>query len=169
MNSRFTIVVATAVAVILLALAVPNLGPVLRAARADGTWGTFTASRLSCVVHPGNHEVCSWYGTFAAVRGSREVSLYGSARETMAAGQAVRAVDVGRPLQVYPPGGSNEWIFTSGLLLVAVALLYPLVSRLWRRPEPAQQVSDEGGGVGEGQAEESPVGDETGDQIGQQP
>ncbi|MFD9940570.1 hypothetical protein ACFWYW_16630 [Nonomuraea sp. NPDC059023] len=132
-NSRFTVVVATVTAVLLLALAVPNLGPVVRAARAEGTWGTFTASRLSCVTHPGGHEACAWYGRFATASGAREVSLYGSARDTMAQGQALKAVDVGRPAQVYTEGGSNEWILTFALVLVGLGLLYPLLSRLRRR------------------------------------
>ncbi|MBB5076552.1 hypothetical protein [Nonomuraea endophytica] len=132
-NSRFTVVVATVTAALLLALAVPNLGPVVRAARAEGTWGTFTAGRLSCVTHPGGHEACAWYGRFATASGAREVSLYGSARDTMAQGQALKAVDVGRPAQVYTEGGSNEWILTFALVLIGLVLLYPLFSRLRRR------------------------------------
>ena len=49
---------ATGVGLVLLALAVPNIGPALRAARAEGVPGTFTAETLRCVRHPG-HEACT--------------------------------------------------------------------------------------------------------------
>jgi hypothetical protein len=126
MTSRFHIAVCAVVAAMLLAIALPNAGPVLRAALAEGTWGTFTASRLACVQHPG-HEACTWYGTFASPKGTREVALYGSDRATLTQGRQVPAVDVGRPAQVYTEGGSNEWILTLTLLLAGVALLLPLL------------------------------------------
>lgn len=132
MNGGFFAGVTAFVAVILLALTVPNFGTVLRAARADGAWGTFTASRLACVQHPG-HEACSWYGAFTSRTGSREVALYGSERDTLAQGSSVRAVDVGRTSVVYTAGGSNEWILTSLLLVTGLALLVPVGRQSWRR------------------------------------
>lgn len=129
MTGRFQIGVATVVAVMLLAFALPNAGPVLRAARADGTWGTFTATRLACVQHPG-HEACTWYGTFTAPGGTRETALYGSDRGMLSPGEHLAAVDVGRPYQVYTAGGSNEWVLTLALLLAGIALLVPLARAL---------------------------------------
>jgi hypothetical protein len=119
---------------LLLAFAIPNVAPTLRAARAEGVHGTFTASRLTCVQHPG-HEQCTWYGTFRAPERDREVTMYGAGRTTLRPGQRVAAVDVaGRPWRVYPPTGSREWLVVSAVLAAAVVLLVPLASRLLRRP-----------------------------------
>jgi hypothetical protein len=49
------------VGLLLLLVTLPNLGPVVRAGRADGTRGTFTAEELRCIEHPG-HEQSSWQG-----------------------------------------------------------------------------------------------------------
>jgi hypothetical protein len=111
----------------------PNLAPAIAAARADGTPGVFTADRLSCVSHPG-HEACTWYGTFRPNRGApRRTSLYGSGRDTVAAGQRIRAFDVGRPGRVYGSGGSNEWILTSLLLVAGAGLVCGAAATAWRR------------------------------------
>jgi hypothetical protein len=108
---------------LLLAFAVPNLAPAIRAARDEGVRGTFTAERLACVQHPG-HEQCTWYGTFHSPGNTREVTLYGAGRGTVHEGERVPAVDVaGRPLRVYPPSGSREWIVVATVLAVACGLL----------------------------------------------
>ncbi|MGV9305870.1 hypothetical protein ACWDLG_21040 [Nonomuraea sp. NPDC003727] len=130
-------VAMTLVAAFLLYLATPNIGHVIRAARADGLPGTFTAQRLYCVQHPG-HESCSWIGTFRSDDGTvrrAEVAMYDSDRESHRAGTETRAIDVGRPNRVYGPGGSGEWMFTALLLLGGLAILAhlyvrPLVRRL---------------------------------------
>jgi hypothetical protein len=119
---------------LLLLLALPNVVPVIRAARADGVQGTFVAERLSCVGHLG-HESCSWSGTFdphgdGQVRA--DVYLYGSDRDALRPGQRVPAVDTGRRARVYPPSGSNEWVVTAGLLAGGFLLLTPLSRRAAR-------------------------------------
>jgi hypothetical protein len=129
--SGFSLVVATAVGSLLLLLSLPNVVPVVRAARADGDPGTFLAEQVSCVGHLG-HESCSWSGTFRPhgngdVRA--DVYLYGSDRDTLRPGQRVPAVDTGRRSQVYPPSGSNEWVVTAGLLAGGFLLLAPLSRR----------------------------------------
>jgi hypothetical protein len=131
---RRNVVLAAAAGTVMLALALPNVGPALRAARADGVHGTFVAERLSCVQHPG-HELCSWYGTFQpdpdrsgapAASGVRtDISLYGSDRDTLRSGRRVPAVDTGRPARVYSPGGSREWIVVAALLVTGCLLLVP--------------------------------------------
>ncbi|GAA3430171.1 hypothetical protein GCM10018953_73560 [Streptosporangium nondiastaticum] len=123
-RSPFFNTVLTFVAVFLLYLAVPNIGPVVRAARADGIGGRFTARQLECIQHPG-HESCTWMGDFRSADGTvrkTDVAMYGSSRESLRTGQETPAVDVGRPRQVYGPGGSMEWVFTGLLLLIGVAI-----------------------------------------------
>jgi len=135
--SGFTVTLATAASFLLLFFTVPNVAPVWRAARADGTPGTFTAERVECVLHPG-HEACSWYGTFTPADGGtdrRGTTMYGAGRGDLAPGERVPAVDVGRASRVYAPSGSNEWIPTGLMLLAGAGLLYPLGRRLLiRRP-----------------------------------
>ncbi|MEU6744318.1 hypothetical protein [Streptosporangium sandarakinum] len=123
-RSPFFNTVLTFVAVFLLYLAVPNIGPVVRAARADGIGGRFTARQLECIQHPG-HESCTWMGDFRSADGTVRktgVAMYGTSRESLRTGQETPAVDVGRPRQVYGPGGSMEWVFTGLLLLIGVAI-----------------------------------------------
>ncbi|MCX4970598.1 hypothetical protein OHA98_38790 [Streptomyces sp. NBC_00654] len=117
--------------VLLLYVALPNLGNAARAATADGPRGTFTAGRLSCVSHPG-HETCEWSGTFRSTDGTvelRGVKLYGSGRDTFEAGQKAAAVDVGNAGRVYDPAGSHEWIFTALLLIAGYVLLAVVAGR----------------------------------------
>lgn len=121
----------TLVALFLLYLAVPSIGPAVQAARADGIAGSFTARRLDCIQHPG-HESCTWTGDFRSADGTMRragVALYGADRDMLRAGQQTRAVDVGRPNRVYGPGGSMEWVFTALLLLAALGLLFFLYGR----------------------------------------
>ena len=129
--SGFSVAVATVVGALLLMLALPNVVPVVRAARADGEPGTFVAERLSCIGHLG-HDACSWYGTFRPRDNSdvrADVYLYGDDRDTLRSGQQVPAVDTGRRGRVYPPSGSNEWVVTAGLLVGGCLLLVPLSRR----------------------------------------
>ncbi|GAA2392434.1 hypothetical protein GCM10010404_57110 [Nonomuraea africana] len=137
-SPAFTVAM-TLVAVFLLYLATPNVGLVIRAARADGFPGTFTAERLYCVQHPG-HESCSWIGTFRSDDGTvrrAEVAMHDSGRESYRAGTETRAIDVGRPNRVYGPEGSQEWMFTALLLLGGVAILaYLYVPPLMRLVSP---------------------------------
>jgi hypothetical protein len=131
--SSFAPLVAAAVGLLLLAVAVPNVGPALRAARAEGTPGTFTAERLSCVQHPG-HEACTWYGSFRPDDGpSRaDVTLYGG-RHGLDEGDRTAAIDIGRTRRVYPPSGSREWIATGLVLLAGLALLVLGGRSAWSR------------------------------------
>ncbi|MFC6081810.1 hypothetical protein [Sphaerisporangium aureirubrum] len=149
-SPAFTVALAL-VAVFLVYLAVPNVGPTLRAARADGAPGMFTARKLDCVLHVG-HEACTWSGDFRADRGGvdrPDVVMYGADREMLQQGQRTQAFDVGRTNLVYGPGGSNEWVFTFLLLLAGVALLAhlfvlrPLRDRRARRRDHA----GDGGGA----------------------
>ena len=140
---------ATSAGMVFLLLATPNLGPALRAARADGVAGAFVAKDLRCAQHPG-HEQCSWWGTFRPDGGGRErtgVHLYGSGRGTLVSGQRVAAVDTGRSSRVYPPVGSREWIPTFGLAIAGFLLFVPLgrealrVARSFRSPDEHDEVA----------------------------
>lgn len=122
--SRPVSVVLLVTAAALLFVALPNMGTAIRAAQADGAPGTFTATRLDCVQHPG-HESCIWSGTFRP-RGdgrSRVVAFYGSGRDSMRAGEVRPAVDIGVSSRVYDPRGSREWMFTAALLVAGYAVL----------------------------------------------
>ncbi|WP_248964386.1 hypothetical protein [Sphaerisporangium perillae] len=129
-------VALTLIGAFLLYLAIPNIGPAVRAARADGVPGVFTARGLDCIQHPG-HESCSWSGDFRSDDGTISrtgIVLYGADRDALRAGMPTRAVDVGRPSRVYGPGGSREWVFTALLLLAGLAILvFPYAGSL-RRP-----------------------------------
>lgn len=124
------------VGLLLLFVSVPELGPAVRAARADGVSGVFTARQLQCIQHPG-HESCVWAGDFTSDDGQvlrHGVELYGSDRDTTAAGQTTEAVDTGRESRVYGPDGSDEWMFTSLLALAGLAVLIVAVKRVRRSP-----------------------------------
>ncbi|MBG0823472.1 hypothetical protein HS048_22330 [Planomonospora sp. ID91781] len=132
-------VLAALAGVFLLCLAVPGVGPSLRAARADGVPGLFTARELTCVRHPG-HESCTWTGEFRSGDGAvrrQGVALYGSDRESLRPGQETAAVDVGRPHRVYGPGGSREWVFTALLLAAGLGLVGHPFLRIRRARRPA--------------------------------
>ncbi|WP_214110413.1 hypothetical protein [Acrocarpospora catenulata] len=135
MRLRFGSVVTALAGILLLYFTAPGIGPTIKAARADGVPGVFTARELVCIQHPG-HESCTWTGDFLAGGGAlrERVSLYGSDRETMVAGQTAPAVDVGRTYWVYGPGGSNEWMFTGLLLLLGAGLLGYAVLAARRAP-----------------------------------
>lgn len=123
-GSAFSLVL-TFVAGLLLVVTVPNLGTVLRAARAEGASGVFVPRELSCVSHPG-HESCVWTGDFRSDDGRdvrTGVEMYGSDRGTHRAGQPASAVDIGSAGRVYGPGGSNEWLFSALLIALALGLL----------------------------------------------
>lgn len=122
--SRLVTGVLLATAAALLYVSLPNVGTAIRAAQANGTPGTFTATKLDCVTHPG-HESCTWSGIFRPRPGgqSRVVTFYGSGRDSMRAGEVRPAVDIDLPTRVYDPQGSREWIFTAALLLSGYALL----------------------------------------------
>jgi hypothetical protein len=129
--STLSVVLATLAGSLLLLLALPNVVPVIRAARADGVPGTFVAERLSCVDHLG-HETCSWSGTFRPRDGGEvraDVYLYGSDRDSLRPGQRASAVDTGQRARVYPPSGSNEWIVTTGVLVGGLLLFAPVGRR----------------------------------------
>ncbi|MGN9846155.1 hypothetical protein ACTMTI_49385 [Nonomuraea sp. H19] len=131
--SGFTVALAVA-GLLLLFVSVPELGPAIRAARADGVSGVFTARQLRCIQHPG-HESCVWAGDFASDDGRvlrHDVELYGSDRDVLAAGQTTDAVDTGRESRVYGPGGSGEWMFTTLLAMAGLTVLTVAARRVRR-------------------------------------
>jgi hypothetical protein len=120
--SAFSLTLTTITGIALLLISIPNLGPAIRAGRAEGTAGTFIAGQRSCVHHL-SHQSCSWQGTFSSADGRDRQSdsyLYGDV--ALSPGQRVPAIDVGRPGRVYT-GPSHEWILTAILLVIGSALL----------------------------------------------
>ncbi|NYH50598.1 hypothetical protein HNR06_000187 [Nocardiopsis arvandica] len=122
-SPAFTVVMLL-VAVLVVSLGAANADRSLRAARAEGTPGTFTGTRLDCVQHPG-HESCTCYGTYVPDTGGPErtdVYLYGRERQSCPMGESAPAVDVGAASRVYGPEGSNEWIMTAAMVLAGLGL-----------------------------------------------
>ena len=133
-------VVLLLVAVMIVYLGASNVERSWRAALGEGAPGTFVATSLDCVQHPG-HESCTCYGTYVPESDAPErddVYLYGRDRQTCQVGQQAAAVDVGAASRVYGPEGSNEWIMTAGMILFGLGL-GGWVVRSWRavRTEPA--------------------------------
>lgn len=119
----FTVVLLL-VALLVVFLGVGNVDRSIRAARAEGSPGTFTGTRLDCVQHPG-HESCTCYGTYVPDDGGPErtdVYLYGRNRQSCPLEEETPAVDVGAASRVYGPEGSNEWVMTAGMILFGVGL-----------------------------------------------
>ncbi|MFB8765235.1 hypothetical protein [Nocardiopsis alba] len=117
-------VVLLLVAALVVYMGASNVDRSLRAARADGTPGTFSATSLDCIQHPG-HESCTCNGTYVPESGGEELTdiyLYGADRRTCHIGGRTAAVDVGSVNRVYGPEGSNEWIMTAGLILFGLGL-----------------------------------------------
>lgn len=115
---------------------VAGLDQSLRAARGEGVPGTFTATSLSCVQHPG-HESCTCSGTFRPGTGEadRNVQLHAAGHDTCREGEPVPAVDAGAANRVYGPDGSREWLFSLALLAGATAVCagVPLAWARWAR------------------------------------
>ena len=120
----------------------------VRAARGEGTTGTFVVSSLSCVRHPG-HESCVCQGTFSPdlpdspgsqegaedERGERAVRLHAAGRTDCVEGVEIAAVDAGAAGRVYGPGGSREWVLSVVLMLVGGGGAMSVVAgRLHTRP-----------------------------------
>jgi hypothetical protein len=127
--SLVLLLLAAAVAYVGLA----GLDQSLRAARGEGTPGTFTAAALTCVQHPG-HRSCTCDGTFVpdSADAERGVQLHAAGYETCREGEPVPAVDAGAANRVYGPDGSREWLFSLTLLAGPVAV-YAGVAAVWAR------------------------------------
>ncbi|MFE1077107.1 hypothetical protein ACFW31_01195 [Nocardiopsis alba] len=111
-------------ALLLVYLGATNIDRGVRAATADGVAGSFTASDLSCVQHPG-HESCTCDGAYLSDDGAlerEEVYMYGRDRESCLLGDPVAAVDIGARTRVYGPEGSHEWIWIAGMIALGAGL-----------------------------------------------
>jgi tetratricopeptide (TPR) repeat protein len=114
-----------------------DIGPLVRAANGDGRIGTFTITSVDCA-----GDRCSYYGDFVSDDGAvtlREVSMDNGLPGDVKVGTQIRARDAGDSDEVYPPNGSNEWIFATIFLVVGVLLVVgwilavPVVALLRRR------------------------------------
>ncbi|GGV41464.1 hypothetical protein GCM10010182_77620 [Actinomadura cremea] len=119
--------------VLLLALVLPGVPQVVRAARADaGVHGTFVAESRSCTSHPG-HTACSWRGRFRSWDGTidrHDVYLYGDG-PGLRTGTRAEARDIGRAGHVYLMAGSREWILSVLLALGGLGLIRRGSRPLW--------------------------------------
>lgn len=137
-GSAFTVVLLL-IAVLIVSMGISNVERSVRAARADGTPGTFTGTSVDCVQHPG-HESCTCHGTYRPDDGGPErtdVYLYGRKSQTCPVGEDAAAIDVGSANRVYGPEGSNEWIMTVGVILFGLGL-GGWAGRLWWRGPRAE-------------------------------
>lgn len=116
-------VVVGVLAVLILAMAVTALPYALRAARGDGTHGSFTAERQEC-----SKRSCSYYGTWRADPPGEVVLadvLINEWPADLPLGESVDALYLGEtdPAVVYPADGSLAWLYVLVLAGVAVLLL----------------------------------------------
>jgi tetratricopeptide (TPR) repeat protein len=114
-----------------------DIGPLVRASNGDGRLGTLTVTTVDCT---GSR--CRFYGDFASDDGLvtlREVGMDDGIPAGAKVGTQVRALDSGDSDEVYPPDGSDEWLFAATfiaagvLLLVGWILAVPVVALLRRR------------------------------------
>lgn len=107
-------------AAIVLLYGVQDAGPSWRAARGDGTPGTFTIEEVQR-----SRGGCSWRGDFASDDGRirrADVTL-DECREDVPVGSDVRAIDVGSRAAVYPAEGSRQVLIVLVLLVASVVVL----------------------------------------------
>lgn len=116
-------VAVLALSVLLAYLGAGSIDRAVRAARADGDPGRFTAVVEECVSHLG-HQSCTCYGDYRSDGGAveREGVYLAGGEVTCAAGTSSAAVDIGVATRVYHPDGSHEWIATALMLLAAAGM-----------------------------------------------
>lgn len=128
-------------AVVLTFFALPitarDAGPTLAAYLGHGQHGTFTARTMAC-------PRCLWYGDFVTGSGRLEHHfLLADGGTVTGKGDAVPAIDVGKPGMVYPSSGAAVLYPTIALLLLetggAIYVLIWSIQRLRRwRMRPAR-------------------------------
>jgi hypothetical protein len=85
-----------------------NLGPAVRAARGEGTFGTLHVVSRTC------HNGCSVTGDFVSDDGSlirTGVRFLGNAPRPDS-NDSLRALDTGDPFGVFAPTGSHQWVWS---------------------------------------------------------
>jgi hypothetical protein len=107
-----------------------DIGPAY-AARHGGTPGTFVVRHEDC----GGRGGCSYYGDFRSDDGrvARHDVLMASGGDVHAVGDESRAVDTGDRAVVYPPGGGQDWLFTTAFLVGLVVVGTAWCVALFRR------------------------------------
>jgi hypothetical protein len=110
------------------AFTVDSAQPEYRAARGEGTLGTFTATRLNC----SGRGPCRWEGVYESSRRTQpDAWIYGYDSSELSEGDRVPALDAGHRVKVYRPG----YYDLLGILLLAafsLALLLAPAYLLWR-------------------------------------
>ncbi|MFI6740960.1 hypothetical protein ACIBI9_49260 [Nonomuraea sp. NPDC050451] len=126
-----------ALAVVCAYFAVLAVAPEIRAARGEGTAGTFTAEHLEC----SEHGICSWEGSFRSDDGGLRVAdawIHGPGEDELSAGDQAPALYTGHDGgKVYAPGSHDLWalgaFFVVDLLFAGYALTFFPGVRLTRR------------------------------------
>ncbi|WP_116248413.1 hypothetical protein [Nocardiopsis sp. FIRDI 009] len=116
-------VVVLLLGLLLVYLGGGNVDRSVRALRADGEPGLFTAAAQDCVSHFG-HVSCTCYGDYRSDDGSveREWVYLSGGDFACEEGAVSAAVDIGANTRVYHPDGSHEWIATAALILGGLAM-----------------------------------------------
>ncbi|MGV9382938.1 hypothetical protein ACWDRB_44480 [Nonomuraea sp. NPDC003707] len=126
-----------ALAVVSAYFAVLAAAPEIRAARGEGTTGTFTAEHLECSIYG----ICSWQGSFRSDDGGLRLAdawLHGRDEDELSAGDQAPALYAGHGGgKVHAPGSHDLWalgaFFVVDLLFAGYALTFFPGVRLTRR------------------------------------
>lgn len=113
---------APVAAVFMLFFVVQDVGPSFRARFGDeGIRGHVTVTSEDCSGRGG----CSFEGDFESDSGTvrREAVVLASGFHDESVGAVLVAYDVGNRAVVYPPGGGQDWIYTTLLAIGAVVVL----------------------------------------------
>jgi len=113
---HITIVVGGTLAAIAVVGALVGLVPAIEASGGHGTPGTFVAMFDSCRRHTG----CAMAGTFQPVHGGKvpDVIYAGALPADAGPGMGVPAIRPAGSQYVYPPHGTNRWVFDLLLTLL---------------------------------------------------
>jgi hypothetical protein len=118
------------VGVLLAAHTADTLAKELRAARAEGVKGVFTAEELRCE----GRGPCRWHGSFLPEHGRsarQNVWIYGYGSSGLSEGDRVPALDAGYGVKVYRPG-SYDWEAVALLMAATLVTLLGPAYALWR-------------------------------------
>lgn len=119
---RFLWLLGIAISGSVIWLAGSHLGPGLRAAHGQGTYGLWTAQEQGSG---------QWYGEFVSSSGTVTLPhvYYAGSLSTVQAGTTIPALDTGASDEVYPLTGSGKWVRDVIGIVVGTLVLIGLLAR----------------------------------------